>query len=232
MFNKILLIILLIFIQENFLPQTIYEILNSEIKSVYGSSFEMSSYLKIDSSFINSRYNLNGLITDPYGTLDNCIVFTAIDNNKGTDNCNSLVGIYKNSNIVWASPQVISSQDIVATRIFETIDLNRDGNVDILTNWIKSGRFAPMYCWILSWNGSSGYFINDINEYCESVVYTISSADFKLTEIEGDSVREIEGYEIEEGEPEINNGEEIKTYLFSPILFKWDGEKYVEVEEE
>ncbi len=232
MFKKILLIILLIFAQENLLPQTIYETLNSEIKSVYGSSFEVSSYLKIDSSFINSTYNLSGLITDPYGTLDNSIVFTAIDNSNGTDNCNSLVGVYKNGNISWASPQVINSEDIVATRIYATIDLNRDGNVDILTNWIKNGKFAPMYCWILSWNGTNEYFINDIDQFCESVVYTISSADFKLADIEGDGIWEIEGYEMEQGEPEIINGEENPTYLFSPIVFKWDGEKYIMLEEQ
>jgi len=232
MLKKILLVTLLICAQENLLPQTIYETLNSNIKSVYGSSFEVSSYLKIDSVFINSNYNLNGLIKDPYGTLDNSIVFTAIDNSNGTVNCNSLVGVYKNGNIFWASAKVINSEDIVATRIFATIDINRDGNVDILTNWTKNGKFAPMYCWILSWNGTSGYFINDIDQLCESVVYTIYSADFKLADIEGNGIWEIEGYEMEEGEPEIINGEENPTYLFSPMIFKWDGEKYFMLEEQ
>ena len=44
------------------------------------------------------------------------------------------------------------------------MDLNLDGNIDIITSWDSGFRGDLSDIWILSWNGTSGWFINEINE--------------------------------------------------------------------
>ena len=165
----------------------------------------------VDVNKEKNEYQQQGLpITDPYKTLKNCYLFTSKANDRG------IVGIYKNNNLIWDSgPMAYDGND---HRIFGTMDLNNDGNVEILAVWDVGMQYPIQNLWIISWNGLTGTIINRRYHYWlpedqESEIYTYDYLT-DLIDVDGDGILEIKGINIE-------NRDKIKIYSWTAVWRFW-----------
>ena len=146
------------------------EEINSAIVASCGSDYGASDILSINRSK-NTMRQFGFEILDTYSTLEGCFIFLAyaqdqIDELKST----GIIGVYKNHSITWKTDPVIKCYDMRNAEILGIMDLNLDGNIDIITSWDSGFRGDLSDIWILSWNGTSGWFINEINEDSSSSV--------------------------------------------------------------
>lgn len=129
--------------------------------------------------------------------------------NKPSSDRYAFVGIYRNGTILWQSKKEIPLKAARDTGVLGVLDLNSDGDVEIITQWEYGMRGGSTGLWIYSWNGSSGIRINPINEEGESTIklkdYSIDIVDF-----EPDGVKEIIG----------------EDWSGSPVTYSWDGSKF------
>ncbi len=141
--------------------------------------------------------------SDPYHSLKDCYIFSDDFSIRG--NREAQIGIFKNSSIIWNSPAVIQN---ATGDIYSIQDLNRDGMVDIATRW-KSGATGEWeQLWIISWDGTSGHFINAYDQDGSSHI-TAQAGSFYLDDLDGDGIKEIVG----------NNAG-------NHIVFRWNGANY------
>ncbi|MGQ9799986.1 MAG: hypothetical protein ACUVRG_12010, partial [Ignavibacterium sp.] len=225
--TKIIIIIFLVSIN-CFSQLKIDEILYNEIQQKliqkYDQSVVLENIYQLDSlELYDGYYPLPYKISNPYGTLTNTTIFTAM---KQTEySCKGLVGIYKNGSIIWDSDTVMNcsgdfgNYDILV--IFSVSDINRDGKVDILLQSIYQGPTnysAIQRLYGFSWDGNNGWLITDTDSEGKSTIESlVSFGDFDLVDVNGDGVYEITA--------DWYLNEEDQNY--KTLTHYWNGSKYI-----
>ncbi len=129
--------------------------------------------------------------------------------NKSSFNRYAFVGIYRSGTIIWQSEKEIPLKAATDTDILGVLDMNNDGNVEIITQWEYGMRGGSTGLWIYSWNGSSGVRINPVNDEGRSTLklkdYSIDIVDF-----EPDRIKEIIG----------------EDWSGEPVTYSWDGVEF------
>ncbi|MBI1807829.1 MAG: right-handed parallel beta-helix repeat-containing protein [Ignavibacteria bacterium] len=173
----------------------------------------------MDSLIANS---LSDEITDPYGTLAGCVLFSAWHSRQSDDSI--VTGMYKNSQIVW--DDYPGTKAGFASALLTTKDINNDGEVDILeaeTDFTRNTRESSIsYLWILSWNGTIGRLINDIDSVTHQSTLVSTDGWYDLVDINRDGIMEIRG-EIDHWQKDFPN---LNPPTLPSITYSWNGSKY------
>jgi len=184
----------------------------AQLNSIYQANFIVNVILNVDSASYNYNF-CEGRVSDPYNTLSNCLVFLASQIIGSQSFGNSLIGIYRENQVVWSSNETVKPLYLSFGQVYGIIDVNDDGMNDILTQWIdKRDNYNQKYLWIFSWNGNSGICINEGENY--SKISTHGYSDFEIVDIEGDGIWEIVGFGVDE------------EFNFIPEIYQWNGSKY------
>ena len=235
--KKHLFLIVIIFscgqlFSQGYLPgvnEQIETIIQSEISTHIGENYRLGIVLNVDSclgSGLFPRWPDIGPIEDPYGTLTNCLVFTAGHNSVSSpeDSVSGIVGIFRNGQIIWHSGNKITPLIRLRTHwIWSIKDINKDGNVEILTTWLSGVSEAQIPLWIISWNGIEGTVINDLDRYNGSVIKISQYGNYSYVDVEGDGIWEIQGenYPAPGDSSRINPETGMVLYTYS-----WNGNLY------
>ena len=185
----------------------IYEIENdikAELTSKYVSTYSVNALVDVNQE-LNSYRDFKFPITDPYSTLNDCYIFQADVNSGG------LVGIYKNGTIIWDSGPIIEFGEYAD--VLGTIDLNNNGNVEIVFGLYYGMHNSSQSIWIFSWNGQIGSLSNDTESVDELNKSVIFSYDWhtEIYDVDGDGILEIKGQDEESRVTKI---------------YSWNGVKY------
>jgi hypothetical protein len=204
---------------------TILPMLQKQVRVQYGNQFNV--YFAVFDSMIGNTpvTNVQGAITDPYGTLRGTIFFWAIPPDRDPENIDSVViGVSKNGNIIWITPPIFKGG---VGQIFASLDLNNDGEVDLVTFWSPSYMYDySTNIMILSWNGTSARLISDFDlEARESKLYTTSSI-LKLIKNKNKKIYDIKAYWSDQNDmKDYFPSDQIPTRPW--VTYKWDGTKYI-----
>lgn len=183
-----------------------------QLNSIHQANFAVNVILNVDSVTYNYYYS-EGRISDPYNTLNGCLVFLAAQIIDSQSFGNSILGIYRENQILWSSNETIKPSYLSFGKIYGIIELNDDVKIDILSQWVDiRDNYNQKYLWIFSWDGNTGSCINDGDNI--SRVSTHGYSNFELVDIEGDGIWEIVGFGAKE------------EFAFVPEIYKWDGSKY------
>ncbi|MGA3287428.1 MAG: hypothetical protein ABSD46_08375 [Bacteroidota bacterium] len=196
--------------------EAVGQIIDAELKSLYGPKYSAPFVFEIDSLLGYNAYFSNPL-DDPYGTLKNCFIFIGCPDENLQGN---IVGVYKDGNVLWHSEILKCGEGL---RLYTTMDLTNDGTVDLV---FESG--VPNYgdtwgeLWIFSWNGQTGNRINAMDADGGSSIRG-GRTNFSFVDVEGDGVWEIADESDEEGTSGWSwNGQEYGHWANTPntnILF-------------
>jgi len=167
--------------------------INAQLHGMLRGNYRAGKIIDVDSLIGDHRYNIYNL-EDPYGTLARCFIFMASNENEYFLEGQSIVGVFKGGQIIWHSDTLIQG---VCGHLLSTRDINKNGKVDIVTEWGDCGK-GPGYVWIFEWDGNTGTQINATDSTGKSVLIGPSDA-FRLYDAEGDGVWEIENSLAEEG---------------------------------
>ncbi|MBU0474672.1 MAG: hypothetical protein KKF62_10970 [Bacteroidetes bacterium] len=193
-------------------PEEIWDGIKSSLITKYGGEITVSAVMDVDKE--KNEYQDGTLpITDPYGTLANSYLFVAETEVGG------LLGVYKNSTILWDSSPIITRYNkVYGFSILGSYDLNNDGNIEIMvSSYLDNPLSSPYSIWIFSWDSQIGTLLNETivnNDENTTYLSTIYSYSYTLDiiDIDGDGIYEIKG--VDENAPS-----QTKTY-------SWDGQKY------
>jgi hypothetical protein len=190
-----------------FAQPNIYEVENNikvELSSNYVNCSRVGALESVNEE-LNTYRDFKFPITDPYGSLIDCYIFQADVDNGG------LVGIYKNGNILWDSGPIIEFGEYAD--ILGTMDLNNNGNVEVLFGIYYGMHNSYQSIWIFSWDGQIGSLLNETN----SVNYLNKSVIFsfewytEIYDVDGDGILEIKGQDEE---------------TRSAKIYSWNGIRY------
>ncbi len=208
------------------MDENLYNEIQQKLIFKYGDLIQLMWIYQIDSlELYDGYYPLPYKLSDPYGTLAQTTIFTAIKETEASSK--GLVGIYKNGNIIWDSDTTINcigdEGKYTGLVIFSVSDINRDGKVDIIVSSLYSGPthysgLQRLYAY--SWDGSSGLLITDTDSEGKSTLESFSGiGDFDFVDVDGDGIYEITAdWYI--------NLDEYKTKL-QVFTFYWNGYKYI-----
>ncbi|MBI3580397.1 MAG: VCBS repeat-containing protein [Ignavibacteriales bacterium] len=205
------------------------------VRSQFGDRMRLRYYFVLDSLInkgpIEGRFEN---VTDPYGTLQHCVLFSARPplprirpENEHVLDDSTIFGIFKNGTILWSTGPVCKGYFL---DLFSSSDLNNDGKVDIamINHWHVSGRNSERmsFLWIFSWDGNTGHIINQ----ADSLGYSaLKAADemFELLDFDGDGVKEIRGEWLTEDDPDgggyfTNNPSPTRPW----VTYGWNGSLY------
>jgi hypothetical protein len=203
-----------------FVSQTDSLAIAQQLGSIFGSSYNVHQIVNVDNVKQNSKYYC-GAIEDPYGTLSNCLIFSAHRKVSSYRYGYSVIGMFKNGQIIWQSDDLIRPSCFSFGQILATRDLLSNGKVEILTNWVDCNTAVGGHrLWIFSWDGYTGTMINDVDVSGGSAIRTDQYSDFGFVDIEGDGI-----WEIEASDYTINDEGEIEPL---PFYYSWNGELYGE----
>lgn len=194
--------------------------LEGAVQAKYGKDFEVGFHI-MDSLIANS---LPDEITDPYHTLTGCILFSAWHSGQSEDSV--VTGIYKDGQILW--DDYPGTKAGFGSALFATKDINRDGDVDILeaeadfTLMTRQGS-GISYLWILSWNGTTGRLINDVDSLTHQSTLVSVDGVYDLVDINRDGIMEIKG-EIDSAWQEYFPN--LNPSTLPNITYSWNGSKY------
>ncbi|MDD8017945.1 MAG: hypothetical protein PHP42_06200, partial [Bacteroidota bacterium] len=165
------------------------------LKNRYGKNFFVKPYQFNSLIGKTDPKSMGGYeITDPYGTLSGSVFFLASPDFQGKSRDElmedkSVIGFYRNGSILWDSGELIP--DGVDDNLMGTLDMNQDGQVDLLFHlgsWDNESN--PYTMWVISWNGTRGKIINDIDpETGRSAIK--GNGVFEIFDYEGDNIFEI-----------------------------------------
>ncbi len=213
--KELLFIYCLLLMQTNLFAQKSYVTtsdsisINQQLNSHYGVDYEIDDEIFVDSLENNYDENRSG-IDDEYGTLKDCIVFTA-EKSGAYKNVDGIVGVYKNNQIIWYSGFVTPEDEIYGGGFIDKIeDINNDGKLELMTIWESEGgaSYHTKTLYVHSWDGSIGRLAVDTTGGLPIVGDENKS--FEYIDINGDGAWEI-----------ISLG-----YDNYPTVFEWDGSKY------
>jgi hypothetical protein len=181
-------------------------------------------------SYVNGKYKLAGdevfgidsvpqkdrddfeKVSDPYGTLKGCYLFVAETGIE--DHQKYSIGVFKNNTILWMSDSLC--EEYYVGKFEAVFDINKDGYVEIVTNWRQLTNNIDSDIWVFSWDGSRGWVINDVDKEGHTVMNTYCM----LKDVNGDGI-----YELVCKEPVYDQkGNRISWKEFA---FIWNGSKYV-----
>jgi len=214
--KKTLLIISLLIIQTTLWAQKSYvsasdlAAINQQLDSHFGVDYEIDDAIFVDSLENHYDRNRSG-IDDEYGTLDNCIVFTA-SQYEGYRSINHVIGVYKDNQIIWYSENIVD-EDILGGGFIDMIeDINNDGKVEIMTKWESEGGAAyhTKTLYVHSWDGTQGSLAVDVSGG-GSHIASHENKFFEYIDVNGDGRFEIISFVYTDN---------------SPTVFEWDGTKY------
>jgi len=195
--------------------------LRAQTRAIYKEEQQIANQLKdrFNATFMVDAYNQKGPkydfefgYYDPYGTLKDCYIFLAQPMGPPNPNVNpnAFIGIYKSGSIIWMSKREIDSDYVTGMGILGVMDMNRDGKVDILTNWRMGMYGGNIDLWIYEWNGTTGNRINQLSGKGQSALEA-TDASVALIDVQPDGVKEI-------------LGENLNSDL---TVYSWNGQEYV-----
>ncbi len=194
----------------------IAEKINRELETIFNIKYEVVNIFDVNSEIGIDLKNERGYypINDPYHTLSDCYIFYA---NSKSINQGDVVGIYKNSIIIWVSKPYFYGE---RTELVGTIDMNLDGNVEIilaLKIWGAAKSFDDIF--IFSWDGKIGNCINDRDSDDNLIPIGMSSRTFTMDDLNGDGILEIRSNEKKDGSLTWSwNGKNYGQWDTSPIV--------------
>ena len=166
------------------------EEINAAIVENCGSDYGASDIMNVDRSK-NTMRQFGFEIVDTYSTLEGCFIFLANTKDQADDlESAGIIGIYKNHSILWKTNPVIKCYDMRYAAIMGVMDLNLDGYIDIITSWNSGFSGGLSDIWILSWNGTSGWFINEIDEDSSSSIGGLTD-NIGVLDRDGDGILEL-----------------------------------------
>jgi hypothetical protein len=156
---------------------TIEAQLTAMVQSQFGSQYSIG-FQVLDSVIArNGSTSDYGEVTDPYGTLKGYVLFGA-DKSGAYDNEHGIMGLYKNGQIVWHSDPIFKG---IWGGTFSIKDINNDGKVDLLVEWTPGAQMVLVrHLWIISWDGSIGTIINQVNDANGNTTIHASESMFEL----------------------------------------------------
>lgn len=185
--------------------ETVEEEIANLLLQQTGDEYFVSAYNK------NFNPNLDFGFENPGNIFERGFLFTTWGPiNKDSFDRYAFVGIFENGVIKWQSEKEILLSTAIDAEVLGIIDLNNDGEVEIITQWEYGMRGGNTDLWIYSWNGASGERVNAINERGSSVIQ-IKDYSIELVDFEPDGVLEIIG---------LDRSEEAATY-------SWNGQYYI-----
>lgn len=172
----------------------------------------LSYVMSVDSAAgIPGKYE--SVVSDEYGTLKGCLILTAMGKRQpGGYYPHGFVAIYRQGAIIWRSDTLINSRSVAGGgKVLDIRDLNRDGTIDITTNWLEGrANGAAEYLWIVSWNGMSGRLINKYDAASGESSLISADGSLSIVDVQGDGIIEFRG-EWPEG---------------TPVEYRWNGSLY------
>jgi hypothetical protein len=193
--------------------------LENALQVKHGHTYNVNFHI-MDSLISHSR---RGQIADPYGTLSGCILFSAMPSWESEDS--TITGMYKNGEIIW--DDYPGTKASFGGRLITTKDINNDGEVDILEAEIDHQRSTEMssisYLWILSWNGTAGMIINDIDSVTHQSTLVSTDMWYDLADINRDGIMEIKGAINDVWQDDFPN---LNPPTLPGITYSWNGNKY------
>jgi len=197
--------------QEHFVSPADSIAIDQQLDSHFGIDYEIVDYIYVDSLEDNSDYS-RAIIDDEYGTLDNCIVFTAEKNTDNSTNAKGIVGVYKNGQIIWYSDYIIPDDEIYGGGFIYAIeDINNNGKLEIMTQWDTYGgaSYQNKILYIHTWDGNQGSLIVDVSQGGSPIDWPDTKL-FEIIDVQGDGVFEI-----------VTLG-----FGNSPTVYEWNGSNY------
>ncbi|MGA3286545.1 MAG: hypothetical protein ABSD46_03870 [Bacteroidota bacterium] len=194
--------------------------LENAVQVKYGNNYKIYYHI-MDSLIVNSPPNE---ISDPYGTLAGCVLFSAWHRWQSKDSV--VTGIYKNGQIIWddypGTKAGFGSELLIAK------DINNDGEVDVLEaeyDQTLTYREGPgvSYLWILSWNGTRGKMINDIDPTTKQSMLVSTGGWYDYVDINRNSILVIRGEIDSVWQGDFPN---LNPATLPNITYSWDGSKY------
>jgi hypothetical protein len=169
-------------------PET-RQLIQNQLDLAFGSRYELGIAVSVD-SLKNQDATPDRIFEDTFGTLQHCIIFTAKSKKIMLQHA-GLVGIFKGSGILWKSDTVINTDIVFDNEIVSTQDLNKDGQIDIITSWIDPQPYGNSneQWWIVSWDGQTGSFLNTYEEDISSLESI--EGGFQLIDFNGDGIKEL-----------------------------------------
>ena len=208
-------------------PNEVAEYIQSQMNTKYGRAYILSIYFIMDSLINRIPYDyMDEKYEDPYGTLMGISVFSCQKNTDSEDS--SIVGIYKDGNILWDSGPIIFGN--ILNNLSFCRDINKDSVVDIgliseFANFTENYNPNNIvdYLWILSWNSNEGIFINDydINTRKSKLV----PGPFRFFDENGDGIFEISSMYSYDNEY-ISTPVENPPPNYPYVTYGWNGSKY------
>ncbi|MGA7720490.1 MAG: hypothetical protein WCA84_04860, partial [Ignavibacteriaceae bacterium] len=208
----------------------IIQTIESEMSAKYGKKFDLNTFFIMDSlvNKIPEPWSMEK-IQDPYGTLAGIDIFSCEDAKIGQDDSSkfipdsSIIGIYKNGNIIWDSGPIIYGY--IESYLSFCQDINADGIVDVgllaqyYDFYTNNDHKTVDYLWILSWDGNNGKFINDydVTTGKSKLIPKI----FDLFDWNGDGIDEI----VSSWDPDDAMPENIPPN-YPYVTYGWNGNKY------
>ncbi|MGD1046483.1 MAG: hypothetical protein ABR936_14335 [Bacteroidota bacterium] len=194
-------------------PET-RELIQNQLDLAYGTRYELGIAVSVD-SLKNQDATPDRIFEDTFGTLQHCIIFTAKSKNIMLQHA-GLIGIFKGNGILWKSDTIINTDIVSDNEIVSTQDLNKDGQIDIITSWIDPQSYGSSteQLWIVSWDGQTGNFINTYEEGISSLESI--EGGFQLVDFNGDGIKEILGKWVDNPQSETTVN----------VTYSWNGQKY------
>jgi hypothetical protein len=204
--------------QENVAPgvsKSDWEAIQSLVVSGLNSSYQLMDVVNVDSA-VGNRAVADGAITNPYGTLSGCFIFTIRQQDDASPSLHGSLGVYRNGSSVWRSdPGIINATYCTMASISEIRDLNDDGKADIVCAWFSGSAGSRECLWIFSWDGQTGNLMNAVDENDESLLISVSSG-FEFVDVNGDNVYEISSEWYANPSDEETN----------KVIYSWNGVQY------
>lgn len=193
-----------------------------QVSARIGTQFQVS-FLALDSVLgIKASEDMQGSITDPYGTLAGLVFFAAgLKEYDPEDMDSSAIGFFKDGHILWCSRPMFKG---APTQLFYTGDLNGDGKVDLVTLWMPAYTYHAdlSVIYVLSWDGKTCRIISDT--IGRSSRMTTTGSTLRLVEYK-EGIYDIDAY--------WSDSEDMKYYFPDDkistrpwVTYRWDGSKY------
>ncbi|HSD62691.1 MAG TPA: hypothetical protein VLB50_02800 [Ignavibacteriaceae bacterium] len=218
----------------------IFSTIDSNVREYIDDNLYVTDVLNIDSSLgfeLGPRWPDVGSIEDPNELLTNSYVFLASVLNYSIigDSIGGIIGIFRNNQVLWHSNNLIRKnyEPLKSGYIWSIKDMNRDGTLEIMSIWISrasydiwpdGGKSPLMYLWIISWNGTEGIILNDVDSSGISKIQISSNGLFRLADVEGDGIWEIQGYAYP-----LNHDDSLHITEYDSFVlrtFSWNGSLY------
>jgi hypothetical protein len=196
--------------------------LSREIHGRLGNQFEVS-FLRFNSILgANPIVDIQGPITDPYGTLAGLVLFSANPEDYDPEDFDSTaIGFFKDGKILWCSGPILKGSP---SQIFCAGDLTGQGQVDLVILWLPAngshGGVNDIF--VLSWNGKSGQIICDTSQGESNLV---TSGSMIRVSKNNKGVFDIQAY--------WPNDEDLRAYYPDDkirtrpwVTYRWDGSKF------